>query len=98
MFQNNMVYKGYRLTASVSRVAIGNARRPAFTATVAVELAGNQDRLSEPHAVPLFDAGGFHARYGGRCGDHAWPLDGGFAFPGRLTARCEPRGSVDRCP
>lgn len=59
MFHNNMVYKGYRLTASVSRVAIGNARRPAFTATVAVELAGNQDRLGEPHAVPLFVSGGF---------------------------------------
>ncbi|WP_313369127.1 hypothetical protein [Achromobacter animicus] len=64
MFHNNMVYKGYRLTASVSRVAIGNARRPAFTATVAVELAGDRDRLGEPHAVPLFGAGGFVATPG----------------------------------
>ncbi|PTX07283.1 hypothetical protein DBL07_04925 [Achromobacter mucicolens] len=64
MYQNNMVYKGYRLTASVSRVSVGNAHRPAFTATVAVELAGDQDRLGEPHAVPLFVAGGFVATPG----------------------------------
>ncbi len=64
MFQNNMVYKGYRLTASVSRVSIGNARRPAFTATVAVELAGDQDRLGEPYPVPLFVSGGFVATPG----------------------------------
>jgi hypothetical protein len=64
MFHNNMVYKGYRLTASVSRIASGNVRRPAFTATVAVELAGDRDRFGEPHAVPLFDAGGFVATPG----------------------------------
>ncbi|MGE8655152.1 MAG: hypothetical protein ACN6O8_00185 [Achromobacter sp.] len=59
MLHNNMVYKGYRLTASVSRVAVGGSSRPAFTATVAVELAGDQDRLGEPYAVPLFASGGF---------------------------------------
>lgn len=64
MFHNNMVYKGYRLTASVSRVAVGNARRPAFTATVAVELAGDRDRLGELHPVPLFVSGGFVATPG----------------------------------
>jgi len=64
MFHNNMVYKGYRLSASVSRVAVGNARRPAFTATVAVELAGDRDRLGELHPVPLFVSGGFVATPG----------------------------------
>ncbi|CAB3691238.1 MULTISPECIES: hypothetical protein [Achromobacter] len=64
MFHNNMVYKGYRLTASVSRVPVGNARRPAFTATVAVELAGDRDRLGELHPVPLFVSGGFVATPG----------------------------------
>lgn len=41
MFPNNMVYKGYRLTASVSRIAVAGSHRPAFTATVAVDLAGD---------------------------------------------------------
>ena len=59
MFHNNMVYKGYRLTASVSRISVGGTSRPAFTATVAVELASDQDKLGEPHAVPLFASGGF---------------------------------------
>lgn len=59
MLHNNMVYKGYRLTASVSRVSVGGSDRPAFTATVAVELAGDQDRLGELYAVPLFASGGF---------------------------------------
>ncbi|HEY9274106.1 MULTISPECIES: hypothetical protein [Achromobacter] len=59
MFHNNMVYKGYRLTASVSRISVGGSGRPAFTATVAVELAGNQDKTGESHAVPLFASGGF---------------------------------------
>lgn len=59
MFHNNMVYKGYRLTANVSRVIVGGTGRPAFTATVAVELAADQDKLNAPHAVPLFESGGF---------------------------------------
>lgn len=59
MFQNNMVYKGYRLTASVSRISVGGTSRPAFTATVAVELAGDQDKLGDPYPVPLFASGGF---------------------------------------
>ncbi|MCY1193703.1 MAG: hypothetical protein ACN6PF_04625 [Achromobacter veterisilvae] len=59
MFHNNMVYKGYRLTARVSRISVGGSNRPAFTATVAVEYAGDQDKLGESHAVPLFESGGF---------------------------------------
>ncbi|MEN4917766.1 hypothetical protein ABE485_03790 [Achromobacter spanius] len=59
MLHNNMVYKGYRLTASVSRISVAGTSRPAFTATVAVELAGDQDKLGEPHPVPLFASGGF---------------------------------------
>ncbi|CAB3715672.1 MULTISPECIES: hypothetical protein [Achromobacter] len=59
MLHNNMVYKGYRLTASVSRVSVGGTGRPAFTATVAVELAADRDQLNEHHAVPLFESGGF---------------------------------------
>lgn len=59
MLHNNMVYKGYRLTANVSRVLVGSSSRPAFTATVAVELAGDQGNLGEPHTVPLFASGGF---------------------------------------
>lgn len=59
MFHNNMVYKGYRLTASVSRISVGGTSRPAFTATVAVELAGDQDKLGDPYPVPLFASGGF---------------------------------------
>ena len=59
MLHNNMVYKGYRLTAAVSRISVGGSSRPAFTATVAVELAGDQDRLGEPYVMPLFASGGF---------------------------------------
>lgn len=58
MLHNNMVYKGYRLTARVSRADAASGSQPAFTATVAVELAGDQDRLGEPHLVPLFVSGG----------------------------------------
>ncbi len=59
MFHNNMVYKGYRLIASVSRISVAGSRRPAFTATVGVELAADWHRLNDNHVVPLFAAGGF---------------------------------------
>ncbi|CAB3821921.1 hypothetical protein ACUDCK_18685 [Achromobacter sp. CF-sbj1-Ac2-l] len=59
MFHNNMVYKGYRLIASVSRISVAGSPRPAFTATVGVELAADWHRLHDPHQVPLFAAGGF---------------------------------------
>ncbi|MFY3328981.1 hypothetical protein QGN06_27150 [Achromobacter xylosoxidans] len=60
MFHNNMVYKGYRLTANVSRIVVDGGGRPAFTATVAVELAAEQDRRNDHHVVvPLFASGGF---------------------------------------
>ena len=59
MFHNNMVYKGYRLIASVSRIFVAGSRRPAFTATVGVELAADWHRLNDNHVVPLFAAGGF---------------------------------------
>ena len=58
MFPNNMVYKGYRLTASVSRIAGAGSHRPAFTATVAVDLAGDGYPLHDPQLVPLFASGG----------------------------------------
>lgn len=59
MFHNNMVYKGYRLTASVSRISVGGSRRPAFTATVALGAVSDQHELNEPQVVPLFASGGF---------------------------------------
>ncbi|ASC68699.1 hypothetical protein B9P52_03540 [Achromobacter denitrificans] len=59
MFHNNMVYKRHRPTASVSRISVGGSGRSAFTAAVAVELAGNQDKTGESHTVPLFASGGF---------------------------------------
>ncbi|QCS66758.1 hypothetical protein EUC41_08200 [Achromobacter denitrificans] len=58
MFHNNMVYKGYRLTASVSRLSVGGSRRPAFTATVALGAVADQYGLSESHLVPFFESGG----------------------------------------
>ncbi len=54
MFHNNMVYKGYRLTASVSRISVGGSRRPAFTATVALGAVADQYGLNESHLVPFF--------------------------------------------
>nr|WP_081478061.1 hypothetical protein [Achromobacter arsenitoxydans] len=59
MFHNNMVYKGYRLTASVSRISVGGSRRPAFTATVALGVIADQHELNVPQEVPLFASGGF---------------------------------------
>ncbi|MDF8360155.1 hypothetical protein P3W54_04550 [Achromobacter anxifer] len=59
MFHNNMVYKGYRLTASVSRISVGGSRRPAFIATVALDAVSDQHELAEPQVVPLFASGGF---------------------------------------
>lgn len=59
MFHNNMVYKGYRLTASVSRISVGGSRRPAFTATVVLGAVSDQHELNEPQVVPFFASGGF---------------------------------------
>ncbi|MGS1109130.1 hypothetical protein ACVCNH_22940 [Achromobacter anxifer] len=59
MFPNNVVYKGYRLTASVSRISVGGSQRPAFVATVALGAVSDQHELNEPQEVPLFASGGF---------------------------------------
>lgn len=61
MFHNNMVYKGYRLTANVSRISVGGSSRPAFTATVALDAVADQFESNEPQAVPFFASGGFVA-------------------------------------
>lgn len=58
MYQNHLIYKGYRLTARVSRIASADASHPAFTATVTVEFSGGQDSPGDPCAVPLFATGG----------------------------------------
>lgn len=59
MFPNNVVYKRYRLTASVSRISVGGSQRPAFVATVALGAVSDQHELNEPQEVPLFASGGF---------------------------------------
>lgn len=63
MLENNMVYKGYKLSARVSRIKIGSNDRPAFTATVSVGVA-TQEEESERHDVPFFASGGFVANPG----------------------------------
>ncbi|WP_144631774.1 hypothetical protein [Bordetella genomosp. 13] len=57
MNQNHLIYKGYRLTASVKRTPGPDAARPAFTATVTVALPGDQDMPGVPQAVPRFASG-----------------------------------------
>lgn len=59
--QNNFIYKGYRLTAKVSRVApesMNAGADPAFTATIfVVPVNAIQDKGDE-FPVPVFAAGG----------------------------------------
>ncbi len=61
MSHNNIIYKGYRLSARVSRVSVGGSSRPAFTATVSVEEAMDEQEAVERHVVPFFATGGFVA-------------------------------------
>lgn len=59
MSENNVVYKGYKLSARVSRVSAGGSGRPAFTATISVEEVASHADSSERHDVPFFHSGGF---------------------------------------
>jgi len=61
--QNNLIYKGYRLTAKVVR---GGAAMPAdkpsgpvFTATVLVVSASAVQDPGHEYPVPYFESGGF---------------------------------------
>jgi hypothetical protein len=59
MHQNNSVYKGYRLTAKVSRLAVKGSSTPSFTATVMVVLAGLDAAPEDQYSIPRFVDGGF---------------------------------------
>ncbi|ARP80163.1 hypothetical protein CAL12_04510 [Bordetella genomosp. 8] len=52
--ENNIVYKGYRLSAIVKREAASN--QPAFTATLLV--IRHEGSVSSEHGVPQFAQGG----------------------------------------
>lgn len=58
MLQNNLVHKGYRLTAKVTRLPVQGVSGPAFTATVSLTLVSD-DPSEDTHMVPLFAGGGF---------------------------------------
>ncbi|EHK64275.1 hypothetical protein [Achromobacter arsenitoxydans] len=64
MHQNNLIYKGYRLTAKVSRA--GGAIQleaqpsgPVFTASITVVQAGAVQEGGDEYPVPQFAEGGF---------------------------------------
>lgn len=61
MNQNNVIFKGYRLTAKVSRVAANDLANssgpPTFTATVFVMQADARQEVGDEYQVPLFAAG-----------------------------------------
>lgn len=60
--QNNLVYKGYRLTAKVARGASADAEAssgPVFTATVLVVPANAVQDPGHEYPVPCFVEGGF---------------------------------------
>lgn len=63
MYENNVVYKGYKLCAKVSRIFFGTGGRTAFTATVSVG-AVTTEEAPERHDVPFFASGGFVANPG----------------------------------
>lgn len=61
MHQNNVTYKGYRLTAKVNREAPSNTDKasgaPVFTATVFIVTADAVQETGDEYAVPTFAAG-----------------------------------------
>ncbi|MVW71590.1 hypothetical protein [Bordetella sp. 15P40C-2] len=61
MHQNNLIYKGYRLTAKVSRSAPGDnapaSGSPVFTASVVIVPAGAVQDTGDEYAVPGFAEG-----------------------------------------
>ena len=63
MFPNNMVYKGYRLTAKVSRGAGEEVQTlpsgPVFIASIMVVQAGAVLEGGDEYPVPRFAEGGF---------------------------------------
>ncbi|KXJ62593.1 hypothetical protein N5C72_04650 [Achromobacter mucicolens] len=64
MHQNNLIYKGYRLTAKVSRGGGAiepppEASGPVFTASVMVVQAGAILEGGDEYPVPQFAGGGF---------------------------------------
>ncbi|WMD20933.1 hypothetical protein RAS12_00750 [Achromobacter seleniivolatilans] len=63
MHQNNLIYKGYRLTAKVSRGAgaevVALASGPVFIASVMVVQAGSVLEGGDEYPVPQFADGGF---------------------------------------
>jgi hypothetical protein len=59
MLRNNTVYKGYRLTAKVERLAVPGVSGPAFTATLLVDTAADPSMPALPRDVPRFADGGY---------------------------------------
>ncbi|WP_144637426.1 hypothetical protein [Bordetella genomosp. 13] len=63
MNQNNLIYKGYRLTAKVVRGPLAAQADvpsgPIFTATVMVVPASAVQDPGHEYPVPCFDSGGF---------------------------------------
>ncbi|CAO3955957.1 hypothetical protein [Achromobacter mucicolens] len=63
MHQNNLIYKGYRLTAKVSRgggaIEPPPEASPVFTASVMVVQAGAILEGGDEYPVPQFAGGGF---------------------------------------
>jgi len=61
--QNNVIYKGYRLTAKVARGPVSEQREaasgPVFTATVLVVPANAVQDPGHEYPVPCFEEGGF---------------------------------------
>jgi len=62
--QNNLIYKGYRLTAKVSRgggaiEVEAQPSGPVFTASVTVVQAGAVQEGGDEYPVPQFAEGGF---------------------------------------
>ena len=61
--QNNLIYKGYRLTAKVSRGSGAEVEAspssPVFIASVTVVQAGDIPDGGDEYAVPCFAEGGF---------------------------------------
>jgi len=63
VYQNNLIYKGYRLTAKVARhtVEVNEAAPsgPLFQATVSVVQADSIQDTGDEYPVPYFADGGF---------------------------------------
>ena len=78
MHQNNLIYKGYRLTARVSRGAGAEVQAlssgPIFIASITVVQAGAVQDGGDEYPVPRFADGGYvQSARGGARRDTAWP-------------------------